>query len=354
MEINTSPAPSGNLYNGTSFQSLIDRITDAFVAIDKNWNYIFVNQQAARMAHREISEMVGRNIWIEFPELLDSSTYPLLQEAMKTQCPASNIDYYAPLDLWFENHVYPSADGVSVFVKDITERKKLELMLANQIQQEKILIASATLKAQEKERNAIGVELHDNVNQILIATKLLMTEILKFPARLNEILPQCLKGIDNAIAENRKIAGNLISPDMTIEKLTDQVRHLKKTMLQAAGMRVVFLVKGFDERKLSPEQKLAVYRILQEQSSNIIKHSRAATVTISLHTDSEQFSLCIDDDGIGAEKHKSHDGNGLRNIAERVSVLKGDISIKTSPGKGFAMEIRFPLSLGYSVPVDDL
>jgi PAS domain S-box-containing protein len=102
------------------------RITDAFVAFDRNWCYTFVNKRAATMLQRNASDLIGKNVWDIFPDVIGSATYKAFHQALQEQRFIINEDYYAPLDLWQENHIYPSPEGVSVYINDITEKKKAE------------------------------------------------------------------------------------------------------------------------------------------------------------------------------------------------------------------------------------
>jgi PAS domain S-box-containing protein len=102
------------------------RITDAFLAVDTNYNYTYVNKQLGEMVGRSSESLIGKNMWEEFPEAVGSATYTIFHEAMKRQEYMWNEDYFPGLDLWQENHVYPSPDGLSVYIRNITEKKLKE------------------------------------------------------------------------------------------------------------------------------------------------------------------------------------------------------------------------------------
>lgn len=108
----------------TELTSIFERISDAFIAFDKNFNYTYVNKRTGQMINRDPESLIGKNVWDEFPDVVGSATYHAFTTAMAGQHYVRSVDYYAPLDLWQENHVYPSADGLSVFIKDITEQQK--------------------------------------------------------------------------------------------------------------------------------------------------------------------------------------------------------------------------------------
>lgn len=111
------------------YRLLIERISDSFIALDKNWRYIYANKALGKLTGRDPESLVGKIIWEEFPEAVGSPTYQLFHQAMKEQRNLHNEDYFEPLNLWYENYVYPSPEGISVFIKDISERKKAELKI---------------------------------------------------------------------------------------------------------------------------------------------------------------------------------------------------------------------------------
>lgn len=106
--------------------SLLERITDAFVAIDKNWCYTYVNKRAGEIVERDPLELVGKNIWVEFPQGVGLPFYHAYHRAMKDQVYIYLEEFYAPYNRWLENHIYPSPDGLTIYFRDITERKKAE------------------------------------------------------------------------------------------------------------------------------------------------------------------------------------------------------------------------------------
>ncbi|MFC0773685.1 PAS domain S-box protein [Terrimonas alba] len=105
---------------------IFERITDGFIALDKNFNYTYVNEKAGELIHRDPVSLIGKNIWEEFPLTVGSETYHAFIKAMTEQTYVANTDYYAPLNLWQANYIYPSPNGLSIFIRDISEQKKAE------------------------------------------------------------------------------------------------------------------------------------------------------------------------------------------------------------------------------------
>ncbi len=110
--------------------NIFERVTDAFIALDKNLCYTYVSKKAGELTQREPSSMIGKYIWDEFPQAVGSDTYHAIMKAMKEQQYISNTDHYEPLNLWQENYIYPSPEGLSIFIRDITLSKRAEVDLA--------------------------------------------------------------------------------------------------------------------------------------------------------------------------------------------------------------------------------
>jgi PAS domain S-box-containing protein len=101
-------------------------VSDAVVGLDKDWRYSYVNQQAARLFGRRPEDLIGKHIWTEFPEGVGQPFQLAYEKAMAEQVFIQMEGCYQPWDRWFENRIYPSPDGVSIFFHEITERKRAE------------------------------------------------------------------------------------------------------------------------------------------------------------------------------------------------------------------------------------
>ncbi len=110
-------------------EDIFYRISDAFIALDRNWQYTYLNKNAEQLLGVKKENMLGKVIWDIYPDIVGNKTWQAFQDAMEKQVPLIIEDYYAPLNLWYENRIYPSPDGLSVVISDISERKKLEAKL---------------------------------------------------------------------------------------------------------------------------------------------------------------------------------------------------------------------------------
>ena len=106
---------------------ILERISDGIESLDKKWNYTFANKQAAKLLNKNSpEELIGKNKWKLDPEVIGTPFYEACMEAQKTQKPIFMEHHYKPWNKWFENRIYPSKEGTTIFFTDITEKKKLE------------------------------------------------------------------------------------------------------------------------------------------------------------------------------------------------------------------------------------
>ena len=107
--------------------NLLERVSDAFVALDTSWRYTYVNDRAAELFGRRPEDLLGRHIWTEFPEGVGQPFHLAYEKALAEQVFIEIEAYYEPWGRWFENRIYPSPDGISIFFHEISDRKRAEL-----------------------------------------------------------------------------------------------------------------------------------------------------------------------------------------------------------------------------------
>ncbi len=110
----------------SQLESTLDIISDGFVSLDTNWCYTFVNIKAGEFLDRSPEDLIGKNIWTEFPEAVDLPFYNVYYKAVKTQQTQYLEEFYEPLNKWFENRIYPSPGGLAIYFTDVTEKKLAE------------------------------------------------------------------------------------------------------------------------------------------------------------------------------------------------------------------------------------
>lgn len=113
----------------TQLTTTLESITDGFYLLDKDWKFTFLNGQAERMLKRRREDLLGKNLWKEFPEAVGTSVereYRLTGEEQRT----SHFEAFdLPLETWFDFHVYPTETGIAVYFQDITQRRSEQAQL---------------------------------------------------------------------------------------------------------------------------------------------------------------------------------------------------------------------------------
>jgi PAS domain S-box-containing protein len=114
---------------------ILESITDGFIALDREWRFTYLNSAGARTIGRPASELVGKNLWEEFPELAETSFGRLYRRAVEENRPLELEDYYPPFDAWFHARAYPGPSGLSLYFLDVTERRRAEEAIRESEQQ---------------------------------------------------------------------------------------------------------------------------------------------------------------------------------------------------------------------------
>ncbi len=225
---------------------------------------------------------------------------------------------------------------------DLTEKKKLESELAEQQLKQQKLITEVTIQAQEKERDELGRELHDNINQILATVKMYIG-IVRDKENVNkELLTQCHDFVTEAMEEIRKLSHSLVAPSLGDIGLEEALQELAEEINMTNKLQVEVVSNMSKEKMIDSKMELMIYRVVQEQINNILKYANAKLTVVSLEDEAGILQLTIADDGVGFDTAQASKGIGLRNIQNRVEYYSGTMNIISSPGNGCTISISLP------------
>lgn len=235
---------------------------------------------------------------------------------------------------------------VMLYQKRTKEYEQEKQLLQANFQQE---LLKSQLEIQEANFKTISQEIHDNIGQALSFIKLSINTI--------------------DVAEQESAKEKLVESKLLLTKVIQDLRDLSRTLnpdfineiglVQAIDQQVVFLnksglykadlqVKGNAE-KYPLQNELVVFRIVQELLNNIVKHADAHAITIVMDYQLEQLAIIVTDDGKGfdtlALQAETNTGLGLRNMVNRMQLIKGAIDINSSTGNGTQAFITVPKSI---------
>ncbi len=226
---------------------------------------------------------------------------------------------------------------------DVTEIRDLESkILFESVQKEKELM-EARLQAEEEQRDTIGRDLHDGVGQMLAYLSVYMN-ILKEKENINPTdVEKAQTTIKKTIDEVRRLARNLAPPAIKDLGLRDAIVELigSYAIIPKPAFNLK-IYKGKDPSKLQYEQKIMLFRVLQELSSNTFKYAKAEKVDIKIDYNKSGLEMTYIDNGIGFDMSTIKKGIGLKSILSRVEFYGGIVKINTKVNQGTEVIIKLP------------
>jgi signal transduction histidine kinase len=275
--------------------------------------------------------------------LLFGTLWIILTDVLTVSLAKNNLGFITKIQI-YKGVLFMVISAILIF---IVSKKILlkQYQLQEQLNKERLLykneLAIEVFNAQEYERQKIGEELHDNVNQMLGVVKLYVEHAQMNPPAREEMLRRSSEYLKETIDEIRKLSGALVSPPLDDIGLVASISELSHAIVKIRKMEITVRTAAFEESKLSVNQKLMLYRITQEQLNNILKHSQAAHVSISLQQCDDMVTLKIEDDGVGFDPSGATRGLGLKNMRHRLELFNGRMNIDSSPQEGCRLQASF-------------
>jgi signal transduction histidine kinase len=226
----------------------------------------------------------------------------------------------------------------------IRKQKELDEYLAQQ-QQERF---EAVIKAEEDERKRIASDLHDGVGQIMSAAKInlsvLGNDIPFSTDTQRSAYEKIVALVDESCREVRSVSHNMMPNVLLKSGLANAIRAFIG-QIDGKAIKVDFYSEGLDG-KIDANVEVVLYRVLQECVNNVIKHSKASHLDITLIKDADGISATIEDNGRGFDttNKTNFEGIGLKNITSRIAYLNGTVEWNSSPGKGTVVAIHIPVT----------
>jgi PAS domain S-box-containing protein len=236
---------------------------------------------------------------------------------------------------------YNGSKAVLVLANDVTKEVELQNLLVQEKINHQNVIAKAAIDVQEKERNQMGKELHDNVNQILTSAKLFLESAENGNAEKHRRTG--IELIVSAISEIRKLSKSFVPPSLNGSGLVISINDLMENIQETGAIKTKFTNDISDEHRIDKGLKLTIYRIIQEQTTNILKYAEASQLEIELSENKNQLRLVITDNGKGFDVNQHRSGVGISNMMNRAEIYQGKLFLDSSPGNGCILSVDFKL-----------
>ncbi len=354
--------------------NILESISDGFMALDRDWCFTYVNREAERLLGRDRTELLGTNVWRQFPRLVGGAFYRAYHEAVSSQ---SAVHFESELQwsgdrVWLEVHAFPARDGLSVYFRDISGRREVEEALKRSEEQ---LRHSQKMEAVGRLAGGVAHDFNNLLTSIAGHTDLMMPR-LDAGSSLAEDLEEIRKAADRAGKLTRQLLafGRKQVHTSQVLDMNALVRDLEKMLRRLIGEDV--------ELRTELDPTIGAVRAdpgqLEQIIMNLAVNARDAmpsggfftirTSTVDLRenamgnfTEAVQAGsyvvLTVEDNGIGMddatldhvfepffttkEKGKGT-GLGLATVYGIVKQGGGNIAVESTPGKGTRFEIYWP------------
>jgi PAS domain S-box-containing protein len=348
---------------------LIESIGDPFFAVSRDWTITYVNQKAAEFWSREVDEILGRRLWEIFPQATDSEIYRQLQRALRQDCLIHFEARSSVTGRWVEVSAYPFIGGLSIYFRDIEERR-----LADQARRryERELI-TARRKAEEMEQLKstllanMSHEIRTPLTSILLQAELLAAQVgADHEAAIERIMRAAQRlgiTLDSVLTLAQLEGGMLqlrcepIDLAHTISQTVDELRPLA----DQKGLSLQVQPPPGHRPPLNLDATI-VSRIVTNLVANAIKFTEHGGVTVSIDQDHTTATISVEDTGIGITESflpdlfepfkqesvgpsRTHEGTGLGLVITKklVERLDGDIEVTSQHGEGSCFVVRLPI-----------
>lgn len=328
--------------------SILNSITDGFIALDRNWKFTYINKAAARTMRRLPEQVLGRTIWEVLPNLENTGFGKLYKKSMAENVPLQIESYYEPFKAWLSVRAYPSPSGLSIYFADMTERHHLEKQKDDflGVASHELKTPVTSIKAYIQVLQRRFLQSNDSKSHVLLT---------KVDAQINK-----LTGLIQDLLDVTKIeAGKLSLQYQTI----DMNELVKQTVeeIQITTDRHAINIEGTTKTPVTTDPE-RVAQVLTNLLSNAVKYSpRSEKIIVNLSDKDANCIVCVQDFGVGIAKDmqdKVFDrffrvsdpnritypglGLGLYISSEIIKRLKGKIWLESRDGKGSSFYFSIP------------
>ena len=324
----------------------LERISDGFFALDRDWFYRYINQKAAPYLGSTPEDLIGKNIRPAPPESVDHP-YSLYRKALDEQISICKEVYFEKWERWFDVRIYPSAEGLSILFHDTTDRRQSQQEMRSTLEQLHSL--SARLQTvREEERKRVARDLHDQIGQILTAVKMDVDWVAKRLPEKSELRSRLAATRDlvrDATQSLRNICTDLRPGVLDDLGIGAAIEWQANEFASRTGVPCEVCIP-MEDIILDADLSTAIFRIFQEALTNVARHAEAKMVRASLTHRNGKVLLAVQDDGKGildSDFTAPKGSLGLLGMKERAQACGGELRIWGEPGKGTIVAVEIPV-----------
>jgi len=340
---------------------ILESIGDAFFAVDAQWNVTYWNKEAENLLKRKRSDAIGRNLWELYPETVGTDYFTYYSRAARDNTVQHFETLYEPMQMWTEVSAYPSPSGLSVYFKDVTQRKQAEaeragmlseIMRRNENLEQFSYIVSHNLRGPVANMMGIARELESGGNSPA-AEKMLKEGLSVSASRLDEVI------IDLSAVLQLRARTSENMERVSLNGLVSGIRDSIIDLVRAEGAVISTDFSAIDELF---SVKSYLYSIFYNLILNSIKYRQAdlkPLIEIRSAVEGSRITITFKDNGLGIDlaakkdqvfglykrfhSHVDGKGLGLFMVKTQAEILGGTVSIASQVGRGTEITLRLGL-----------
>jgi|GEM_PF-2262700 len=345
--------------------NILESITDGFISLDQSWCLTYLNSEAEyffRLKQQRRDNLTGKNIWEVFPEIVGSKFYEECHRAMAEQITVNLEELCLILNQWLDIHIYSSAEGLSIYFHNVTERKQAEIEIQKALEQEKELM--------ELKSRFITIASHEfrtPLTTILTSSDLLKAYNHKFS---NDQKVKHLDRIQTAVKDMTllmedvlfigKAEAERLESNPILLNIEGFCRDILEELELIDNKKHHFILAFHGKNKFAELDENLTRQILINLLNNAIKYSPPEkTIQLEIIVEQEQVIFEVKDEGIGIpladqqhifeQFHRASNvgtisgtGLGMAIIKKAVELQAGTISFESEVGVGTTFTVCLP------------
>jgi PAS domain S-box-containing protein len=350
-------------------REILESITDAFAAVDDSWRLSYINAAAARCGGKRPEELAGRSLWESLPQLAGTALEGELRRAMAERVSVRGEFDTLMKDRWHAVTISPSAEGLSIYCQDITDRRRteLELQRLNEELERRVEertavaerraaelqgMAAQLTRAEQRERRRLARVLHDHLQQLLVAVRMRLAGLKDGlgDRRMADEVVKVDELLEQALEASRTLTVDLSPPVLHHGGLVPGLHWLAVEMKQRHGLQVE--VKADENAEPDGEElRIFLFGAVRELLFNVVKHAGVASAALRASCEGEaRIRIEVSDQGVGFDPGGvdplggAQEAWGLFNIRERLELLGGHLEVEAAPGRGARFALLAPRS----------
>jgi len=218
---------------------------------------------------------------------------------------------------------------------------QLQNRLVDNEREKQRLAAKLTFQSEEKQRNEVAIELHENINQVLASARMNLDRVQEQSPNTDSI-QHSSEQIDYALHQIKKLYHTLVTPALQDFELTDLIQQMVDELFSEEDVRIKFEARLDAGHPISDDVKLSLYRIAQEHLQLVRVHAQSDRLEVLLMAETDRILFQIKDNGKGLDLDQRDISIGIRSMENRVKLHEGTFQLNSSSQEGCTLSVTLP------------